>query len=228
MVWVYVRSLSLSFSVCMSVYFVNASGLLAVLSWRTKKCLGSILSPLSICIKVNYIIKIHVYCCMCACDFFFTCASFFPRCNLFFLSLDFFLLSLSRFFSFVVHLAIMYSVLIQACSVWHGVGARFGCAVVSAYSPYFFWNYFCIVGFECSSPSFSLCVRCFFFPSLWCFALFFLVVFCFLLSSFSRCFGHKLLVLLILASFWYFQAMASCILRWFVCFIYAVQVQVQT
>lgn len=97
MVWVYVRSLSLSFSVCMSVYFVNASGLLAVLSWRTKKCLGSILSPLSICIKVNYIIKIHVYCCMCACDFFFTCASFFSRCNLFFLSLDFFF-SLSIFF----------------------------------------------------------------------------------------------------------------------------------
>lgn len=147
---------------------------------------------------------------------------FFPRFNLFF--------SLFRFFfSLVVHLAIMYSVLIQACSVWHGVGARFGCAVVSAYSPYFFWNYFCIVGFECSSPSFSLCVRLvFFLPSLWCFALFFCVVFCFLLSSFSRCFGHKLLVLLILASFWCLQAMASCILRWFVCFIYAVQVQVQT
>lgn len=93
------------------------------------------------------------------CILLYVCLWFFLHVR--FLFFPFF--SLSRFFSFVVHLAIMYSVLIQACSVWHGVGARFGCAVVSAYSPYFFWNYFCIVGFECSSPSFSLCVRCFFF-----------------------------------------------------------------
>lgn len=176
-----------------SLCMCSASGLLAVCS--CKKCFASILSPLSICIKAYYTIKMHVFRCMYGCDFFFHVRFLFSRFNFFpFFFFDY----------FAVHFAIMYSVLIQVFSVCHSVGARFGCVLsLLLILPISFGIIFAssdlsavvlrsIFVFLISQLP-QLLMICSFLP---CILLFFSRLFSF------RCFGHKLLVLLILATFW--------------------------